>query len=114
MIRCTTSAGRAGIKTTLRAGTLLQSSKLSLRLWMQAMYLLTSSKTNLAALELKRHLGVTYKGGLAHEAQDHAGDDRARRTANNSRDSCRSMTRIWAVNAAAASADEVRRTNSRS
>ncbi|ACD58194.1 ISXo2 putative transposase [Xanthomonas oryzae pv. oryzae PXO99A] len=48
-------------QTTLRAGTLLQSSKLSLRLWMQAMYLLTSSKTNLAALELKRHLGVTYK-----------------------------------------------------
>ncbi|WP_256723544.1 transposase, partial [Xanthomonas oryzae] len=46
-------------QTTLRAGTLLQSSKLSLRLWMQAMYLLTSSKTNLAALELKRHLGVT-------------------------------------------------------
>ncbi|WP_341809025.1 IS1595 family transposase [Xanthomonas oryzae pv. oryzicola] len=48
-------------QTTLRAGTLLQSSKLSWRLWMQAMYLLTSSKTNLAALELKRHLGVTYK-----------------------------------------------------
>ncbi|OLI99563.1 transposase, partial [Xanthomonas oryzae pv. oryzae] len=42
----------------MRAGTLLQSSKLSLRLWMQAMYLLTSSKTNLAALELKGHLGV--------------------------------------------------------
>jgi transposase-like protein len=28
---------------------------------MQAIYLLTSSKTNLAALELKRHLGVNYK-----------------------------------------------------
>ncbi|KOR47119.1 transposase, partial [Xanthomonas oryzae] len=38
-------------QTTLRAGTLLQSSKLPLRLWMQAIYLLTSSKTNLAALE---------------------------------------------------------------
>ncbi|PPV00533.1 IS1595 family transposase, partial [Xanthomonas axonopodis] len=48
-------------QTTLRAGTLLQSSKLPLRLWMQAIYLLTSSKTNLAALELKRHLGVNDK-----------------------------------------------------
>ncbi|KGE53571.1 IS1595 family transposase [Xanthomonas axonopodis pv. vasculorum] len=33
-------------QTTLRAGTLLQSSKLPLRLWMQAIYLLTSSKTD--------------------------------------------------------------------
>lgn len=48
-------------QTTLRAGTLFQASKLSLRLWMQAIYLLTSSKTNVAALELKRHLGVNYK-----------------------------------------------------
>ncbi|MCL1527201.1 IS1595 family transposase [Xanthomonas nasturtii] len=48
-------------QTTLRAGTLFQSSKLPLRLWMQAIYLLTSSKTNVAALELKRHLGVNYK-----------------------------------------------------
>ncbi|ABJ90024.1 putative transposase [Xanthomonas oryzae pv. oryzae KACC 10331] len=38
---------RAGIKPPLRAGTLLQSSKLSLRLWMQAMYLLTSSQDQL-------------------------------------------------------------------
>ncbi|EGD08504.1 hypothetical protein XVE_3215, partial [Xanthomonas vesicatoria ATCC 35937] len=48
-------------QTTVRAGTLLQSSKLPLRLWMQAIYLLTSSKANLAALQLKRHLGVDYK-----------------------------------------------------
>lgn len=48
-------------QTTLRAGTLFQSSKLPLRLWMQVFYLFTSSKTNLAALELKRHLGVNYK-----------------------------------------------------
>jgi len=48
-------------QTTLRAGTMFQASKLPLRLWMQAIYLLTSSKTNVAALELKRHLGVNYK-----------------------------------------------------
>lgn len=48
-------------QTTLRAGTLFQSSKLPLRSWMLAIHLLTATKTNLAALELKRHLGVNYK-----------------------------------------------------
>jgi transposase-like protein len=48
-------------QTTLRAGTLFAHSKLPLRLWMQAIHLLTSTKTNLAALELKRQLGVNYK-----------------------------------------------------
>jgi len=48
-------------QTTLLAGTLLASTKLPLRTWMQALYLLSSTKTNLAALELMRHLGVNYK-----------------------------------------------------
>ena len=48
-------------QTTLLAGTLFAATKLPLRIWMQALYLLTSTKTNLAALELKRHLGVNYK-----------------------------------------------------
>ncbi|XUP36991.1 IS1595 family transposase (plasmid) [Xanthomonas axonopodis pv. vasculorum] len=55
-------------QTTLRAGTLLQSSKLPLRLWMQAIYLLTSSKTNLAAEEPRKLKGFVqiddaYLGG---------------------------------------------------
>lgn len=48
-------------QTTLTAGTLLEGTKLPLRTWMLAMHLLTSTKTNLAALELMRHLGVNYK-----------------------------------------------------
>lgn len=48
-------------QTTLRSGTMLQSSKLSLRAWLLAIHLLTATKTNLAALELKRHLGVNIK-----------------------------------------------------
>lgn len=48
-------------QTTLRAGTMFHASKLPLRLWMQAIYLLTSTKTNLSALSLMRHLGVNYK-----------------------------------------------------
>ena len=46
--------------TTLTAGTLFEGTKLPLRTWMLAMHLLTSTKTNLAALEM-RHLGVNYK-----------------------------------------------------
>lgn len=48
-------------QTTLTSGTVFAGSKLPLRTWMLALYLLTSSKTNLAALELMRHLGVNYK-----------------------------------------------------
>lgn len=46
---------------TLISGTLFEGTKLPLRLWIQALYLLTATKTNLAALELMRHLGVNYK-----------------------------------------------------
>jgi transposase-like protein len=48
-------------QTTLTSGTVFAGSKLPLRTWMLAMYLLVSTKTNLAALELMRHLGVNYK-----------------------------------------------------
>ena len=48
-------------QSTLISGTLLQDTKLPLTTWFLAIYLLTSTKTNLAALELKRHLGVSYR-----------------------------------------------------
>ncbi len=48
-------------QTTLTSGTLFAHTKLPLTTWMLALYLLTSTKTNLSALELKRHLGVNYK-----------------------------------------------------
>lgn len=47
-------------QTSLRAGTVMDNSKLPLRTWLLAMYLLGQSKTNLSALELMRHLGVSY------------------------------------------------------
>jgi transposase-like protein len=46
---------------TLVSGTMFEGTKLPLRLWMQALHLLTATKTNLAALEVMRHLGVNYK-----------------------------------------------------
>ena len=47
-------------QTSLTAGTLFEHSRLPLRTWFLALYLLTQTKTNLAALELARHLGVSY------------------------------------------------------
>src|SRR5690606_15384449 len=52
---------RCGHQTTLLSGALFQSSKLPLTTWFLAIHLLTSTKTNMAALELKRHLGVCYR-----------------------------------------------------
>ena len=43
------------------SGTVFESTKLGLNLWFLAMHLLTQSKNNVSALELKRHLGVCYK-----------------------------------------------------
>ena len=48
-------------QTTLTSGTLFQGTQLPLATWMLALYLLTSTKTDLSALELMRHLGVNYK-----------------------------------------------------
>ena len=48
-------------QTTLTSGTLFQGTQLPLATWMLAVYLLTSTKTNMSALELQRHLGVNYK-----------------------------------------------------
>jgi hypothetical protein len=42
-------------------GTIFEHTKLRLTQWYLAMHLLTQSKNNVSALELKRHLGVCYK-----------------------------------------------------
>ncbi|MGQ0501177.1 MAG: IS1595 family transposase [Panacagrimonas sp.] len=47
-------------QTTVRSGTIFDASKLPLTTWFLAMHLLTQSKNNVSALELKRHLGVSY------------------------------------------------------
>lgn len=47
-------------QTTVTAGTIFDSSKVPLTSWYLAMHLLTQSKNNVSALELKRHLGVSY------------------------------------------------------
>jgi len=48
-------------QSSLLSGTMLESSKLGLKKWFQAAYVLTQAKNNVSALELMRHLGVCYK-----------------------------------------------------
>jgi len=52
---------RCRTQTTVTAGTIFADTKLPLRLWFQALYLLTQSKNNVSALELMRHVGVGYR-----------------------------------------------------
>lgn len=52
------SAGRH--QTSLISDTLFTSTKLPLTRWFLALYLLTQSKTNVAALELMRRFGACY------------------------------------------------------
>ncbi len=47
-------------QTSLIAGTLFQSTHLTLTIWFLAIYLISEAKTGLSALALKRPLGVSY------------------------------------------------------
>jgi transposase-like protein len=47
-------------QTTVTAGTIFDATKLSLVTWFQAAYLITQAKNGISAMELKRHLGVSY------------------------------------------------------
>lgn len=47
-------------QTSVRAGTVFEASKLPLTKWFLAIYLITQSKNDIAALELMRQLGVKY------------------------------------------------------
>ena len=46
-------------QTSVKAGTVFAASKLPLRLWFKAMYLMTQSKKGISSIELGRRLGVT-------------------------------------------------------
>jgi transposase-like protein len=48
-------------QTSLTAGTVLDSTKLPLRTWFLAIYLVSQDKTGLSSLALMRHLGTTYR-----------------------------------------------------
>jgi hypothetical protein len=55
-------------QTSLTAGTLMDSTKLPLRTWFLALYLIGQAKTGLSALALMRHLGTSYRTAwLVHQ-----------------------------------------------
>lgn len=54
-----------GYQCSAIAGTVMAATKLPLRKWFLAMYLMTQSKNAISALEMKRQLGVTYKTAWA-------------------------------------------------
>ena len=47
-------------QTSVTAGSLMEHTKLPLRTWFLAIYLLSQAKTGLSSLALKRHLGISY------------------------------------------------------
>lgn len=47
-------------RTSLKSGTVMENSNLSISTWYIAMHLMTSSKNNISALELQRQLGMKY------------------------------------------------------
>ena len=53
--------GRCQRQTSLISGTVFEASKLPLSRWFMALQLLTQSKNNVSALELKRQLGLSYR-----------------------------------------------------
>lgn len=60
-------------QTSLTAGSLFASTKLPLRTWFLAIYLLSQAKTGLSALALKRQVGVSYPTAwLMHQKIMHA------------------------------------------
>ena len=61
-----------GHQTTLTAGTMMHQSQLPLTTWFLAIYLMTQSKTNIAALALRRQLGISWKAAwlLKHKLMD--------------------------------------------
>src|SRR5471032_1465801 len=59
-------------QSSLRAGTVMEHGQLPLTTWFLAIYLMTQSKTNIAALALMWHLGVSWKAAwlLKHKLME--------------------------------------------
>jgi hypothetical protein len=56
----TFQCNRCHVQVTLTGGTIFHSTKLSLVIWFQAMYLMTQTKNSISAMELMRMLGIGY------------------------------------------------------
>ena len=68
-----------GKQFTVRAGTIFEESHIDMHLWLQAIYLMTSSKKGISSHQLSRTLGVTVRSAwfLAHRIREAMRDDGA-------------------------------------
>ena len=66
-----------GKQFTVRLGTIFEDSHIDLHLWLQAIYLMTSSKKGISANQLHRTLGITVKSAwfLAHRIREAMRED---------------------------------------
>lgn len=62
---------------TVKVGTIFESSHIPLRLWLQAIFLIASSKKGISANQLHRTLGITLKSAwfMGHRIREAMGDD---------------------------------------
>ncbi len=56
--RCQWQCSNCGFRTTLRSGTIMECSNLKILQWYKAMFLMTVTKKNISANEMKRQLGM--------------------------------------------------------
>ena len=68
-----------GKQFTVRIGTIFEDSHIELHLWLQAIYLMTSSKKGISSNQLSRTLGVTVRSAwfLSHRIREAMRDDGA-------------------------------------
>ena len=68
-----------GKQFTVRIGTIFEDSHIQLHLWLQAIYLMTSSKKGISSNQLSRTLGVTVRSAwfLSHRIREAMRDDGA-------------------------------------
>ena len=61
-----------GKQFTVRAGTIFEGSHIELHLWLQAIYLMTSSKKGISSHQLHRTLGITVKSAwfMSHRVRE--------------------------------------------
>ena len=66
-----------GKQFTVRIGTIFEDSHIDLHLWLQAIYLMTSSKKGISSNQLHRTLGITLKSAwfLSHRVREAMRDD---------------------------------------
>ena len=71
--RCPNACG----EFTVRTGTIFERSKIPLRGWLYAMYLLVTARKGISSLQLSKEIGITQKSAwfVLHRLREACGDD---------------------------------------